>query len=154
MPDLEDLAAQAARGDRDAFAELASRLQGPVWRYAYHLTRRRDLADEAAQETWARAIRALRHFRGESTVQTWLLGRCSARPWTTRPGSQSWRSPAATSRAAETAGSGWMSSTGPTAASGSRRRPRPTSPRPSSRNGTGRTRGASRPVSCGQVWHW
>src|SRR5437870_11357566 len=74
MLDLEDLAARAARGDREAFAELASRLQGPVWRYAYHLTRRRDLADEAAQETWARAIRALRHFRGESTVQTWLLG--------------------------------------------------------------------------------
>ena len=74
MLDLEDLAARAARGDREAFAELASRLQGPVWRYAYHLTRRRDLADEAAQETWARAIRALHHFRGESTVQTWLLG--------------------------------------------------------------------------------
>jgi RNA polymerase sigma-70 factor (ECF subfamily) len=74
MLDLENLAAEAARGDREAFAELARRLQGPVWRYAYHLTHRLDLADEAAQETWARAVRALRRFRGESQVQTWLLG--------------------------------------------------------------------------------
>lgn len=44
-----------------------------MWRFAYHLTRNRDLADEAAQETWARAVRSLPRFRGDSAVLTWLL---------------------------------------------------------------------------------
>lgn len=73
MSDLERLAADAGRGDRDAFEGLVRRVQAPVWRYAYHLTRSRELADEAAQEAWVRAIRALPRFRGESSVTTWLL---------------------------------------------------------------------------------
>jgi RNA polymerase sigma-70 factor, ECF subfamily len=71
--DIEALARAAARGDPDALAELVVCLQGPVWRFAYHLTRSRDLADEASQETWARAVRSLPRFRGESSVLTWLL---------------------------------------------------------------------------------
>ncbi len=73
MRNIEILAREAAGGDREAFGELVRRLQAPVWRYAYHLTRSRDLADEAAQETWFRTIRALPRFRGDSAVQTWLL---------------------------------------------------------------------------------
>src|ERR671923_1180396 len=76
MSNLEQLAAEAGRGDRDAFERLVQRLQAPVWRYAYHLTRSRELADEAAQETWVRAIRALPRFRGDSAVTTWLLAIC------------------------------------------------------------------------------
>ncbi len=72
--DLENVTERAVHGDREAFGELVRRLQGPVWRYAYHLAHSRDLAEEATQETWARAIRALPRFRGESSVQTWLLG--------------------------------------------------------------------------------
>ena len=73
MGDVEQLAARAARGDRDALGELVRQLQAPVWRFAYHLTRDRDLADEAAQETWVRAVRSLPRFRGDSSVLTWLL---------------------------------------------------------------------------------
>ncbi|MGH2722264.1 MAG: RNA polymerase sigma factor [Actinomycetota bacterium] len=73
MSNLEELALDAGRGDRDAFERLVQRAQAPVWRYAYHLTRSRELADEAAQETWVRAIRALPRFRGDSAVVTWLL---------------------------------------------------------------------------------
>ena len=73
MSDLEQLALDAGRGDRDAFERLVQRAQAPVWRYAYHLTRSRELADEASQETWLRAIRALPRFRGDSAVVTWLL---------------------------------------------------------------------------------
>ena len=76
MSNLQQLAADAGRGDRDAFERLVQRLQAPVWRYAYHLTRSRELADEAAQETWVRAIRALPRFRGDSSVTTWLLAIC------------------------------------------------------------------------------
>jgi RNA polymerase sigma-70 factor (ECF subfamily) len=76
MSNLEQLAADAGRGDREAFERLVQRLQAPVWRYAYHLTRDRELADEAAQDTWVRAIRALPRFRGESSVTTWMLAIC------------------------------------------------------------------------------
>jgi RNA polymerase sigma-70 factor (ECF subfamily) len=71
--EVEQLAALAAGGDHDAFGELVRRLQDPVWRFAYHLTGDRDLADETAQETWLRAVRSLSRFRGESSVLTWLL---------------------------------------------------------------------------------
>ena len=73
MSNLEQLAADAGRGDRDAFERLVQRVQAPVWRYAYHLTRSRELADEASQETWVRVIRAIPRFRGDSSVLTWLL---------------------------------------------------------------------------------
>lgn len=76
MSNLEQLAADAGRGDRDAFERLVQLLQAPVWRYAYHLTRSRELADEAAQDTWVRAIRSLHRFRGDSSVTTWLLTIC------------------------------------------------------------------------------
>ncbi|MDQ6420004.1 sigma-70 family RNA polymerase sigma factor [Paenibacillus sp. LHD-117] len=45
-----------------------------VWRFAYFLTRRRDAADDIAQETFIVAYRRLYAFRGESSVKSWLLG--------------------------------------------------------------------------------
>jgi len=70
---VEQLAVLAGRGDREALGELVRQLQAPVWRFAHHLTGDRDLADEAAQETWVRAVRSLPRFRGVSSVLTWLL---------------------------------------------------------------------------------
>lgn len=70
---VEALAAAAALGDQEAFAQLVRELQTPLWRFAYHLTRSRELADEVSQETWTRAVRALPRFRGDSTVLTWLM---------------------------------------------------------------------------------
>lgn len=71
--DVEELAKAAGQGDQRALGELVRQLQAPVWRFAYHLTRDRDLADEASQETWVRAVRSLPRFRGDSSVLTWLL---------------------------------------------------------------------------------
>jgi RNA polymerase sigma-70 factor (ECF subfamily) len=72
-PDLHELAMAAGRGDRLAFDALVRALHQPVWRFAYRLTWNRDLADEAAQETWVRAVRGLARFRGDASVLTWLL---------------------------------------------------------------------------------
>jgi RNA polymerase sigma-70 factor (ECF subfamily) len=72
-PALERLAAEAREGDRNALQELASLLQPSVWRFAYHLSGSREVAEEACQETWARVIRALPSFRAESSITTWLL---------------------------------------------------------------------------------
>jgi RNA polymerase sigma-70 factor (ECF subfamily) len=44
-----------------------------VWNYAYFLTKRRDLADDVAQDTFIKAYRNISAFRGESSVRTWLL---------------------------------------------------------------------------------
>src|SRR5207245_423455 len=73
IPVLERLAASAREGDRSAFQELVSLLQPSFWRFAYHLSGNREIAEEACQETWARVIRALPSFRAESSITTWLL---------------------------------------------------------------------------------
>ena len=73
IPALERLAASAREGDSSALQELASLLQPSVWRFAYHLSGNREIAEEACQETWARVIRALPGFRAESSITTWLL---------------------------------------------------------------------------------
>jgi RNA polymerase sigma-70 factor, ECF subfamily len=71
--DLESAARRAARGDAEAFAVLCRALQDDIWRYCYALTGDRELAFEAAQETFLRAVRAVRRFRGDAPVRVWLL---------------------------------------------------------------------------------
>lgn len=44
-----------------------------VWNYAYFLTKDAYLADDVAQETFVKAYRSFRTFRGESSVKNWLL---------------------------------------------------------------------------------
>jgi RNA polymerase sigma-70 factor (ECF subfamily) len=67
------LAFAAARGDRDAAAELVRATQAHVWRYVAYLADQQ-VADDLTQETYLRAFRALRTFRGDVDVQIWLLG--------------------------------------------------------------------------------
>ncbi|MGH8899012.1 MAG: sigma-70 family RNA polymerase sigma factor [Egibacteraceae bacterium] len=71
--DLEGAARRAARGDAEAFAALCHALQDDIWRYCYALTTDRELAFEAAQETFLRAVTAIRRFRGDAPVRVWLL---------------------------------------------------------------------------------
>lgn len=44
-----------------------------VWNYAYFLCRRRETADDIAQETFIKAYRNAHTFRGEAQVKTWLF---------------------------------------------------------------------------------
>ncbi|MEC0244577.1 RNA polymerase sigma factor [Paenibacillus chitinolyticus] len=44
-----------------------------VWNYAYFLTKKRDLADDIAQDVFVKAFRGVASFRGECCVKTWLL---------------------------------------------------------------------------------
>jgi RNA polymerase sigma-70 factor, ECF subfamily len=67
------LALRAADGDRaslDAWIEFCYR---PVWRYCATMISA-DRADELAQDTFERALRALPTFRGRSAATTWLIG--------------------------------------------------------------------------------
>ena len=75
MPGVDELtllARAAGQGDRAALARLIRATQADVWRLCAHLADPGS-ADDLAQETYLRAIPALRGFRGDAPVQTWLL---------------------------------------------------------------------------------
>jgi RNA polymerase sigma-70 factor (ECF subfamily) len=72
VDELTPLAQAAARGDRAALTALIHGTQRDVWRLCAHLVDPGS-ADDLTQETYLRAIPALRRFRGEASVRTWLL---------------------------------------------------------------------------------
>lgn len=72
MDELTSLARAAGRGDRAALAGFVRETQGDVWRLCAHLVDRAS-ADDLAQETYLRAIPALRRFRGDAPARVWLL---------------------------------------------------------------------------------
>lgn len=65
--------ARARGGDAAAFEELVRAYQADVWRFAYHFTRDRALAEDVTQEAFLRAFRFLRSFRGDSRFTSWLF---------------------------------------------------------------------------------
>jgi RNA polymerase sigma-70 factor, ECF subfamily len=69
---LTRLALAARDGDREAATRFVGQTYQQVWRVLEALTNRR-VAEDLAQETYARAFRSLPGFRVESTVRAWLL---------------------------------------------------------------------------------
>jgi RNA polymerase sigma-70 factor (ECF subfamily) len=65
--------ARARAGDIGAFEALVREYQADVWRFAYHFTRDRQLAEDVTQESFLRAYRFLRTFRGDSKFTSWLF---------------------------------------------------------------------------------
>ncbi|MCO1656467.1 sigma-70 family RNA polymerase sigma factor [Pseudonocardia humida] len=65
-------ATAAGAGDRDALAAFVRATQRDVHRFVAHLSSARE-ADDLAQETYLRALRALPGFAGRSSARTWLL---------------------------------------------------------------------------------
>jgi RNA polymerase sigma-70 factor (ECF subfamily) len=66
------LALAAGEGDRDAANTLVRETYGQIQRLMIVLTHHA-VADDLAQETFARAVRALPGFRADSSVRLWLL---------------------------------------------------------------------------------
>jgi RNA polymerase sigma-70 factor (ECF subfamily) len=44
-----------------------------VWNYAFFLSKKKELADDIAQDTFEKAYRHLNDFRGQCSLKTWLL---------------------------------------------------------------------------------
>ena len=65
--------ARAREGDLDVFEDLVRRYQADLWRFAYHFTRDRALAEDVTQEAFLRAFRFLKGFRGDSKFTSWLF---------------------------------------------------------------------------------
>jgi RNA polymerase sigma-70 factor (ECF subfamily) len=72
MDELTHLLRSAADGDRTALAELIGETQADVYRFCASLVGPRH-AEDVTQETFVRAWRSAKGFRGEAKVTTWLL---------------------------------------------------------------------------------
>lgn len=70
--DLRRLAEAAAHGDDVALAELVRTTQPLVWRVCAHLGSTGE-EEDLVQETYLRALRSLRSYRGEAPVRAWLV---------------------------------------------------------------------------------
>ena len=68
-----ELLALAREGDDDAFAELVRAHQDAAFRTAMLITRNAADAEDAAQEGFLKAHRALRRFRAGEPLRPWLL---------------------------------------------------------------------------------
>jgi RNA polymerase sigma-70 factor (ECF subfamily) len=77
VPPLLDEEAEWIRaaqgGDRSAFARLVERYWDRVYRWLYHLTRDRHAAEDLTQETFLRALAAVKSFRPGSNFRAWVF---------------------------------------------------------------------------------
>jgi RNA polymerase sigma-70 factor (ECF subfamily) len=71
--DESDLIARAQRGDTTAYEELVQAHQGIAFRTAYLLTGSAAEAEDAAQDGFVKAWRALGRFRPGAPFRPWLL---------------------------------------------------------------------------------
>lgn len=63
---------RAKRGDERAFMTLVRHYDGGLRALAFRLLRDRERMDDALQEAYVKAFRALPRFRGDSKLSTWL----------------------------------------------------------------------------------
>jgi RNA polymerase sigma factor (sigma-70 family) len=73
LDDDAQLVARATRGDVDAYEQLVHRHAEIAFRTAYLITRSAADAEEAAQDGFLKAHRALRRFRPGAPFRPWLL---------------------------------------------------------------------------------
>jgi RNA polymerase sigma-70 factor, ECF subfamily len=67
-----EIVERARRGDQEAFAAVIRHYDPGLRALAYRLLRDRDRMDDALQEAYVKAFRALPRFRGDSKLGTWL----------------------------------------------------------------------------------
>ena len=73
IPDVETAVLdRARRGDHDAFAIVVRHYDPQLRALAYRLLGSRDRMDDALQEAYVKAFKALPRFRGQSQLGTWL----------------------------------------------------------------------------------
>ena len=69
-----DLVIRAQEGDEQAFGDLFTRHQGPIYRYALHMCGS-DAADDVVQETFLAVLKAAGSFDAQrGTVAAYLFG--------------------------------------------------------------------------------
>ncbi len=66
------LVRKAQQGDLSAYDDLIRRYQERIYATIYHMTSNHEDANDLAQETFIKAFRALKSFKGDSTFFTWV----------------------------------------------------------------------------------
>jgi RNA polymerase sigma-70 factor (ECF subfamily) len=69
---VDQLIAAARAGDRQAFEELVRRTYLDTYNLALRLTANEEDASDVVQETYLRAWKGIRRFRGDAQFTTWL----------------------------------------------------------------------------------
>lgn len=72
LPD-DEIARRIARGDREAFELLMRRYNQTLYRTARSILRDEAEAEDAVQEAYILAYRAIGSFRGDAKLSTWLI---------------------------------------------------------------------------------
>ena len=60
-------------GDETAFETLIDRYSGDIYALLYRLTENHEEASDLTQDTFLRALRSIKSFRGDSELKTWLF---------------------------------------------------------------------------------
>jgi len=68
----EELVARSIDGDTDSFNQLVKRWERPIYALAYRTIGREEEARDVCQETFLRAFRALKGFKGQAKFSSWL----------------------------------------------------------------------------------
>ena len=68
----EELVVRSRGGDVDSFNQLIKRWERPIYALAYRTLGREEDARDVCQETFFRAYRALKGFKGEAKFSSWL----------------------------------------------------------------------------------
>ena len=73
ISDESEIVERVKAGDMDAYGELVTRYQAVAQRTAYVITRDAGVAEDAAQEGFVKAYRAIGRFRSGAPFRPWLL---------------------------------------------------------------------------------
>jgi RNA polymerase sigma-70 factor (ECF subfamily) len=68
----EELVARSQGGDMESFNQLVMRWERPIYALAYRTIGREEDARDVCQETFLRAFRALKGFKGQAKFSSWL----------------------------------------------------------------------------------
>lgn len=63
---------RAQKGDAQAFEQLVTPHEQMLWRVCWHYTRHQEDAADCLQETMLKAWRAIKSYRGECSLSSWL----------------------------------------------------------------------------------
>src|SRR5437667_12545314 len=70
---LRHLILRCKQGDRGSFDDLIRLYEKKVYNFAFRLSGSYDEANDIASETFVRLYNSLAHFRGDSSLITWLF---------------------------------------------------------------------------------
>jgi RNA polymerase sigma-70 factor (ECF subfamily) len=68
----EELVALSVSGDADSFNQLIVRWERPIYALAFRTLGREEEARDVVQETFLRAFRGLKNFRGQAKFSSWI----------------------------------------------------------------------------------